>query len=83
LLVLGLVFQIPAVVFVLSRIGLVDARFLIRNSKYALLICFLVAALVTPTTDATSMMVIAGPMCALYGIGIGVAWIFGRPRREA
>jgi sec-independent protein translocase protein TatC len=81
MLVLGLVFQIPAVVFVLSRIGLVDARFLLVNTKYALLICFLIGAIVTPTTDATSMLVIAGPMFLLYGVGIAVAWIFARPRQ--
>ena len=83
ILVLGLVFQIPAVVFVLSRIGLVDARLLVRNTKYAFLICCVVAAILTPTTDAPSMIVIAGPMFALYGVGICVAWLFGRPRQTA
>jgi sec-independent protein translocase protein TatC len=59
----------------------VDARFLLVNTKYALLICFLIGAIVTPTTDATSMLVIAGPMFLLYGVGIAVAWIFARPRQ--
>ena len=77
---LGLVFQIPAVVFVLSRIGLIDARFLLRHFKEALLGCVIVAAVITPTTDFGNMLVIAGPMIVLYGVGIGVAWVFGRRR---
>jgi sec-independent protein translocase protein TatC len=77
---LGLVFQIPAVVFVLSRIGLVNAQMLLRYSKHAVLGCFVVAAVVTPTTDFGNMLVIAGPMVVLYIVGIVVAWIFGRGR---
>jgi sec-independent protein translocase protein TatC len=77
---LGIVFQIPPIVFVLSRIGLVDAHFLVTKLKYALFICVVVAALVTPTTDPWNMLVIAGPMVFLYCIGIIVAWLFGRHR---
>ena len=78
---LGVVFQIPAVIFVLSRIGLINAGMLLRNAKYAVLGCVFVAALITPTTDVTTMMTIAGPMMALYGVGIVVAWIFGKDRK--
>jgi sec-independent protein translocase protein TatC len=81
LVALGIVFQIPAVVFVLSRIGLVDGTFLIRNSKYAVLLTLVVAALITPP-DIVSMMTIAGPMLVLYGVGIAVAFVFGRRRRR-
>ena len=77
---LGVVFQIPAVVFVLSRIGLLTARMLVHYFRHAVLGCVIVAAIVTPTTDFGNMLVIAGPMIALYGVGIGVAWIFGRRR---
>jgi sec-independent protein translocase protein TatC len=77
---LGIVFQIPAVVFVLSRIGLVDARMLLKYFKHAVLGCVVVAAVVTPTTDFANMLIIAGPMLALYCVGIGVAWVFGRRR---
>jgi sec-independent protein translocase protein TatC len=79
---LGIVFQIPPVGFVLSRIGLVDARFLVKKLKYAVFACVVVAAVVTPTTDPWNMLVIAGPMVLLYCIGIVVAWLFGR-RRQA
>jgi sec-independent protein translocase protein TatC len=77
---LGVVFQIPAVVFVLSRIGLLTARMLVRYFKHAVLGCVVVAAVITPTTDFGNMLIIAGPMIALYCVGIGVAWIFGRRR---
>jgi sec-independent protein translocase protein TatC len=77
---LGIVFQIPAVIFVLSRIGLLTARMLVRYFKHAVLGCVIVAAVITPTTDFGNMLVIAGPMIVLYGVGIGVAWIFGRRR---
>jgi sec-independent protein translocase protein TatC len=78
---LGIAFQIPAVIFVLSRIGLVDARFLLKKLKYAVFGCVVVAAVITPTTDPGNMLVIAGPMVLLYCLGIVVAWMFGRRRR--
>jgi len=78
---LGIVFQIPAVIFVLSRIGLITAGMLVRYFKHAVLGCVIVAAIITPTTDFGNMLVIAGPMIVLYGVGIGVAWVFGRKRR--
>lgn len=80
LVAFGLSFQIPAVVFVLSRIGLVDARFLLAKLKYAAFSCVVIAAVLTPTTDPGNMLLLAGPMIALYGIGIVVAWAFGRAR---
>jgi len=79
---LGIVFQIPAVIFVLSRIGLITAGMLVRYFKHAVLGCVIVAAIITPTTDFGNMLVIAGPMIVLYGVGIGVAWLFGRKRRS-
>jgi sec-independent protein translocase protein TatC len=79
---LGIIFQIPAVIFVLSRMGLVTAGVLARKFKYAVLGAVVIAAIITPTTDYANLLIIAGPMVALYGVGIGVAWLFGR-RREA
>jgi sec-independent protein translocase protein TatC len=78
---MGIVFEIPPVIFVLSRIGLVNARLLARNFQYAVLLSFIVAAVVTPTTDASNMLLVAIPMIALYAIGIIVALLFGRKRR--
>lgn len=77
---LGIVFQIPAVIFVLSRIGLVSARLLMRYFKHAVLGCMVIAAVITPTSDFGNMLIIAGPMIVLYAVGIAIAWIFGRKR---
>jgi sec-independent protein translocase protein TatC len=81
LLAIGLVFQTPVIIFVLSRIGLVTPRFLMRQFKYAVLIAFIVAAVVTPTPDVVTQSALALPMIGLYLLGVAVAWIFGRPRR--
>jgi sec-independent protein translocase protein TatC len=78
----GLSFQIPAIVFVLSRIGLVDARFLAAKLKYAVFACVVLSAILTPTTDPGNMLVLAGPMIVLYCVGILVAWLFGRARQD-
>ena len=78
----GVSFQIPAIVFVLSRIGLVDARLLAAQLKYAVFVCVVLAAILTPTTDPGNMLLLAGPMIVLYCVGIVVAWVFGRPREN-
>ena len=75
---LAVIFQIPPVIFVLSRIGLVSAGFLLRNTKYAVLIAFIVAAIITPTADIPNMMIMAGPMILLYLVGVVVAFLFGK-----
>jgi sec-independent protein translocase protein TatC len=81
LLGLGVVFQLPVLIFVLARIGLVTPRFLIRQFKYAVLIAFIVSAIITPTPDAVTQSLLAVPMIGLYLIGVAVAWLFGKPRR--
>ncbi len=78
---LGIVFQIPAVIFVLSRIGLVSAGLLARKLKYAVFASVVIAAVITPTGDPGNMLIIAAPMVVLYVVGIGVAWVFGRRRQ--
>jgi len=77
---MGLVFELPTVVYFLSRLGLITAGFLWRNFKYAILIIFIVAAVITPTPDVVTQCVFAGPMILLYLIGILVAHVFGRER---
>jgi sec-independent protein translocase protein TatC len=79
---LGIVFQIPAVIFVLSRMGLVTAGLLARKLKYAIFGAVVIASVITQTGDLANMLVIAGPMVVLYVVGIGVAWLFGRRRLE-
>lgn len=82
MLAFGLVFQIPIVTFVLSRLGIVDARFMVRHLKHAVLGSTIIAAVITPTPDAPNMLVLAVPMVALYCVGIVVAWVAGKPRQR-
>jgi sec-independent protein translocase protein TatC len=81
---MGLVFQMPAVVFFMAKMRLVTAGFLIRNFKYAFLIIFVVAAVITPRGDMMTQGIFAAPMIALYLLSIVIAWVFGPKRtREA
>jgi sec-independent protein translocase protein TatC len=76
------VFQIPTLVFVLARLGLITARLLWDHLQYAVLASFVAAALLTPSVDPWNQAVFAAPMIALYVIGIGVAWL-AAPRRTS
>ena len=77
---MGVVFQMPAVTYVLARIGLVTAGFMVKIWKTALIIILIAAALLSPTADIANMMLFAAPMMVLYLISIFVAWIFNKPR---
>jgi sec-independent protein translocase protein TatC len=79
---LAVIFEIPAVIFVLSRIGLVSGPFLLRNTRYAILVATVLAAVLTPTTDIPNMMMMAIPMVALYLLGVIVAYVFGKKRTK-
>ena len=78
----GVIFQLPTLVFFLARMGVASPQFLIRNFKYAFLLCFVFAAILTPTPDPVTMTVMAGPMIALYGLSIGIAWACRRRDAE-
>ena len=78
MLAMGLVFQMPVLMFVLARLGIVTAGFLLRNIKYAVLIIFVVAAVVTPDGSMVVQTLMAAPMILLYLLGVLVAWVFGR-----
>ncbi len=79
---LAIIFEIPALIFVLARIGLVSGPFLLRNTRYAILIAVVLAAVITPTTDIPNMMMMAVPMIALYLLGVLVAYLFGKKRTK-
>lgn len=81
MLAMGLIFQMPAVAYVLARIGIISAGLLIRTWKIAIVVILLVAAVVSPTGDIPNMMLFAAPMMALYIVSIFIAWFFGRRRR--
>lgn len=77
---MGVVFQMPAVTYVLARIGLVTAKFMVKIWKTALIIIMIAAALLSPTADIPNMLLFAAPMMILYVVSILVAWIFNKPR---
>ncbi len=81
LLACGVVFQMPTVVFFLARVGAVTPGFLVRNTKYAILLIFVFAAVLTPTGDPVVLTLMATPMVALYGLSIAIAWAV-QPRRD-
>ncbi len=80
LLGLGLIFQMPTVVFFLAKMKVLTARFLAKNIKYAILLIVITAAVVTPTGDPMTLMVFSVPMVGLYAVSILIAWIVG-PKR--
>ena len=81
MLAMGVIFQMPAVTYVLARIGLITAGFLLSSWKIALVVILIVAALVSPTGDIPNMMLFAAPMVVLYAVSILIAWFFGRKRQ--
>ncbi len=81
MLAMGVIFQMPAISYVLSRIGVISAGILIKSWKIALVVILIVAAFVSPTGDIPNMMLFATPMMVLYLVSIGIAWIFGRKRK--
>lgn len=83
LLGLGIVFQMPTVVFFLAKMKLITARFLISHFKYAFLIIFVVAAVITPGGDMVTQTIFAAPMVGLYLLSIVIAWVVGPKRLRA
>lgn len=81
-LALAAVFQMPAMVFFLARMGVITARWMIRKFKYAVLVIVVIAAIITPSSDVASQMIVAGPMVLLYGVSILIAWMFGKKKSE-
>jgi sec-independent protein translocase protein TatC len=80
LVALGLVFELPVLIFLLCYFGIVTPKFLVQNTKYAILAITIAAAIVTPTPDALTMLLVMVVMLALYFLGVGVAWVALRNR---
>jgi sec-independent protein translocase protein TatC len=85
LLGLGLVFELPILIFFLTLFGVVTPKFLWKNFRYAILVIAVVAAIITPTPDATTMLIFMAPMVGLYFVGIGVSAMVvrGKAKRMA
>lgn len=82
LLGIAFVFELPTLVFFLSRMGLVTAGWMIKNIKYAVLTIFIIAAIITPTPDFINQTILAAPMLALYGLSILIALFAGKKRKK-
>jgi sec-independent protein translocase protein TatC len=79
LLAFGVTFELPVASFFLARVGIITHRTLIDSARYAVVVIFVVAAVLTPGPDVASQLLMAAPLLALYVLSIGVAWAFGRP----
>ena len=79
---LGVTFELPVLVFFLAIFGIVDAGFMIRQARYAILLIFLISAVICPLPDPISMCIFASPLLILYAVSIGVAYIFNPKSRK-
>jgi sec-independent protein translocase protein TatC len=80
---MGLIFEMPILIFFLALMGIVTASFMWKNFRYAILVIFVIAAIVTPTPDVLNMCIFAAPMIALYVFSIGIAWAVHPKQRRA
>ena len=80
---MGTVFEMPIVIFFLSRVGIVTPAFLMRHFRYAVLGIAVLSAVLTPTGDVVTMSVFAGPMILLYLLGVAVSWVSQKRRERA
>jgi sec-independent protein translocase protein TatC len=78
----GLVFEMPVIIFFLTLLRLASPRFLLRHSRYAILAITIIAAIVTPTPDVFNMMIFAVPMVMLFFIGVFVSYLLVLKREE-
>jgi sec-independent protein translocase protein TatC len=80
---MGLIFEMPILVFFLSFMGILSPGFMLKHFRYAILIIFIIAAIITPTPDVFNMCVFASPMLGLYALSVAVAWLVHPKTREA
>lgn len=80
LLAFGAIFEMPILMVFLAKAGVVDVAFLNRNRKYAILINFIIAAILTPTPDVVNQMMMGVPLLVLYEISVIAVWLFGREK---
>ena len=80
LIAFGVIFELPILMVFLAKIGIVDVPFLNKNRKYAILINFIIAAILTPTPDIVNLMLMGIPLVVLYEISVVSVWIFGRKK---
>ncbi len=81
LLAFGITFEMPVLTFFFARTGLLSHKTLLRFGRYAVVVIFILAAVLTPP-DVVSQLLLAGPLLLLYGVSIGVAYVFGKGQGE-
>jgi sec-independent protein translocase protein TatC len=79
---LGVIFEMPILVFFLALFGIVSSGWMWRNFRYSILVIFIIAAVITPTTDIMNMCIFAAPMIVLYAGSIGVAYLVHPKQRK-
>lgn len=79
LIAFGLIFELPVFMVMLARLRVVDAPFMVRHRRYAVLLAFILAAILTPTADPVNHLLMAGPLIVLYEISIVMVKVFGPP----
>lgn len=79
---LGVMFELPIVIFVLAQVGLVTPAFLMRHFRWAVLLIFVLAAVITPTPDIVNLCIFAVPTIGLYLLGVAAAWVTTRRKRK-
>ncbi len=79
LLAFGITFEMPLVAFFLARLGMITHRTLIDYGRYAVVAIFIASAVLTPSADVASQLLMAGPLLILYVVSIGVAYFAARP----
>ena len=79
---IALVFEMPTLVFFLSRMGLITAKWMVKKFKYAVLVIFIIAAIITPTPDMIVQSIVGVPMLALYGVSILIAFLSEKRKKE-
>jgi sec-independent protein translocase protein TatC len=82
LLAFGIIFEMPVFIFFLARFGIVNHKWLRTQRRWAIVIIFIVAAIVCPNPDVVSMLLMAAPMVVLYEVSIWVAYFFGKRRSK-
>ncbi len=78
LIAFGVIFEMPVLMVFLAKMGIVNVPFLNRNRKYAILINFIIAAILTPTPDVVNQLMMGVPLMVLYEISVVAVWIFGK-----
>ena len=80
LIAFGVIFELPIFMVLLAKMGVVNAAFLNKHRKYAILLSFVIAAILTPTPDVINQCLMAFPLIVLYEVSIGAVWLLGRKR---